>query len=88
MLKKPQPKPAPEESKTQEIAKVSIPQQALPVSNLEDDFSVYFGSSKSLRTPANQKVVLKFVREQFPQARFQRIYDATTDGWNAKDFHR
>jgi hypothetical protein len=33
-------------------------------------------------------MVLQFVREQYPRARFQRIYDATTDGWHAKDFHR
>jgi hypothetical protein len=33
-------------------------------------------------------MVKKFVRDQYPQARFQRIYDATTDGWGADDFHR
>ena len=33
-------------------------------------------------------MILKFVREQFPRARFQRIFDATTDGWGANDFHR
>jgi hypothetical protein len=33
-------------------------------------------------------MVIKFVRDQFPRARFQRIYDAGTDGWNPKDFHR
>jgi hypothetical protein len=33
-------------------------------------------------------MVLQFVREQYPRARFQRIYDATTDGWHADDFHR
>ena len=30
---------------------------------------------------------MKFVRDQYPQARFQRIYDAETDGWDAQDFH-
>jgi hypothetical protein len=33
-------------------------------------------------------LLIKFVRDQFPRARFQRIYDAATDGWKAKDFHR
>jgi len=33
-------------------------------------------------------MVIKFVRDQYPQARFQRIYDASSDGWGAKDFHR
>ena len=36
-LRKPQPKPVPEESKTQEVVKVPIPQPVLPVPNLEDD---------------------------------------------------
>ena len=33
-------------------------------------------------------MVTKFVRDQFPQAKFKKIYDATIDGWRAKDFHR
>jgi hypothetical protein len=33
-------------------------------------------------------MVIKFVRDLYPQARFNRIYDAATDGWGAKDFHR
>jgi hypothetical protein len=33
-------------------------------------------------------MLIKFVRDQFPLARFQRIYDAVTDGWKAYDFHR
>jgi hypothetical protein len=33
-------------------------------------------------------MVFKFVRDQYPKARFQRIFDAATDGWGAKDFHR
>ena len=33
-------------------------------------------------------MVLKFVRDRFPQAIFLKIYDAATDGWGAKDFHR
>jgi hypothetical protein len=53
-----------------------------------DDSSAYFGSSKTLLTPAHRKMVLKFVREQYPQAKFKRIFDATADGWNAYDFHR
>jgi hypothetical protein len=31
---------------------------------------------------------MKFVRDQYPRARFQRIYDASTDGWKNTDFHR
>ena len=33
-------------------------------------------------------MVIKFVRDQHPKAKFNRIYDATSDGWAAKDFHR
>jgi hypothetical protein len=54
---------------------------------LEDDILKYFGDSNTLQTPAHRKMVIKFVRDQYPQARFQRIYDANTDGWEAKDFH-
>ena len=31
---------------------------------------------------------MKFIRDQYPQARLERIYDASVDGWGAKDFHR
>jgi hypothetical protein len=70
------------------IAKVPIVQPVLPAPNLEDNSSTYFAASKTLHTPEHRKMVLKFVRDQFPKARFQRIYDATTDGWGANDFHR
>ena len=63
-------------------------ESTVTVPTLEDDASTYFGASKTLRTPAHQKMVLQFVRDQFPHAKFVRIYDATTDGWNSKDFHR
>jgi hypothetical protein len=33
-------------------------------------------------------MVFKFIRDQYPQARFKRIYDADTDGWKKDDFHR
>jgi hypothetical protein len=33
-------------------------------------------------------MLIKFVRDQFSLARFEIIYDAPTDGWTAKDFHR
>jgi hypothetical protein len=33
-------------------------------------------------------MVIEFVRDQFPQARFQRVYDAASDGWKKEDFHR
>ena len=65
-----------------------IPQPVLPVPNLEDDCSKYFGASKTLRILGHQRMVIKFVRDQYPRAIFQRIYDATTDGWGSKDFHR
>ena len=62
--------------------------QVLPVYNFEDESSTYFGDSKTLRTPAHKKMVIQFVRDQYPQAKFDRIYDAATDGWKAEDFHR
>ena len=67
---------------------VPIPFPVLPSLTFEDESSIYFGDSKTLRTPAHQKMVMKFVRDQYPKARFQRIYDAATDGWKANDFHR
>ena len=60
------------------------PQPSIPVG---DDSEKYFGNSKTLRTPAHQKMVIKFVRDQYPQARFERIYDANTHGWKAENFH-
>jgi hypothetical protein len=33
-------------------------------------------------------MVMKFVRDQYPQARFERIYNASKDGWDSDDFHR
>jgi hypothetical protein len=33
-------------------------------------------------------MVIQFVRHNYPQARFQRIYDAAIDGWREYDFHR
>ena len=53
-------KSAPEESKTQEIAKVLIPQAVLPAPTFEDDSA---SDSKTLRTPAHRKMVIKFVRD-------------------------
>ena len=52
-----------------------------------DDSEKYFGNSKTLRTPAHRNMVIKFFRDQYPQARFERIYDAHTHGWKNKDFH-
>jgi hypothetical protein len=68
--------------------RVAVSQQVLPDPNLIDDSTKYFGDSKTLRTPAHRNIVMKFVRDQYPKAKFKRIYDATTDGWNADDFHR
>jgi septal ring factor EnvC (AmiA/AmiB activator) len=52
LLQTPPANAAPEESKTEEIANVPIPEPVLPVSSLEDD------SSKSLRTPEHRKMVI------------------------------
>ena len=56
--------------------------------DLNDEADKYFVASKTLRTPPHRRMVFKFVRDQFPQARFSRIYEASTDGWDAKSFHR
>jgi hypothetical protein len=55
---------------------------------LQDDSETYFGVSKTLGTSAHRIMVMKFVRDQYPQARFERIYDASTDGWDSDDFHK
>ena len=51
-----------------------------------EDSEKYFGASKTLRTAAHRKMVMQFVRDQYPQARFERIYDASTHGWNQENF--
>jgi hypothetical protein len=33
-------------------------------------------------------MVMNFVRGLYPQARFEKIYDAECDGWHSDDFHR
>ena len=63
LVRKPFKKPAPEELKSQKIAKVPIPKPVLPAPALEDDSSTNFGASKTLRTPAHRKMVMKFVRD-------------------------
>ena len=62
--------------------------QTQPSIPVVDDSEIYFGNSKTLRTPAHRMMVMKFVRDQYPQARFERIYDANTHGWKAKNFHQ
>jgi hypothetical protein len=52
-----------------------------------EDSEKYFGNSKTLRTPDHRKMVMKFVRDQFSQARFERIYDANIHGWKKENFH-
>jgi hypothetical protein len=42
----------------------------MPNPNLEDESTRHFGASKTLRTAAHRKMVLKFVRDQFPRAIF------------------
>ena len=78
-----------------------IEEEKLPISNegpiphavqhppvLLDDSETYFGVSNTLQTTAHRKMVMKFVRDLYPQARFQRIYDARTNGRKADDWHR
>lgn len=52
-----------------------------------EDSEKYFGASKTLRTAAHRKMVMQFVRDQYPQARFERIYDASTHGWKKENFY-
>jgi hypothetical protein len=59
-------------------------QPSIPVG---DDSEKYFGNSKTLLTLAHRKMVMKFVRDKYPQARFERIYDANTHGWEPYNFH-
>jgi hypothetical protein len=67
---------------------VPFPLDVKAALDLNDEADKYFAASKTLTTPAHRRTVFKFVRDQFPQARFSRIYDASTDGWDAKSFHR
>ena len=60
------------------------PQPSIPV---VDDSEKYLGNSKTLLTPAHRKMIMNFVRDLYPQARFERIYDASTHGWKEKNFH-
>jgi hypothetical protein len=53
----------------------------------EDQYSAFILGSNSLR-PGHQGMVNTFVKEQFPQAKFKKIYDASIDGWKNTDFHR
>jgi hypothetical protein len=55
---------------------------------LLNDSEKYFGGSKTVQTPANRILVMKFVRDQYPNAKFERIYSASVDGWSRQDFHR
>jgi hypothetical protein len=55
------------------------------ISSKAEDF---FRNSSTLRTSSHRQMVMKFIRDQYPQARLERIYDAVEDGWSAKDFHR
>ena len=57
-----------------ETAKISTPQAVVAISNQEDDSSKYFGDSKTLRSPAHRKIVMKFVRDNHPKARFHRKF--------------
>jgi hypothetical protein len=54
----------------------------------QDSHSTNIRDSKSLRNSNNRGMVIKFVRDQYPRARFKKIYDATNDGWKKQDFHR
>ena len=41
-----------------------------------------------MKTAAHRQMVMKFVRDLFPKAKFRRIYNAKKDGWHENDFHR
>jgi hypothetical protein len=53
-----------------------------------DDSLTIFGAPRTLLNPTHRNMVVEFIRDQFPRARFHKIYDAAYDGWKAKDFHR
>jgi hypothetical protein len=55
---------------------------------LQEEYKTLIGDSKSLRTPAHRGMVIKFVRDQYPTARFKKIYDARIDGWGSLEFHK
>ena len=65
-----------------------IPQAHQPVPDLKDDSLPYIGASKTLRSDDHRYMVMKFVRSQYHNARFRKIYDASIDGWSSEDFHR
>jgi hypothetical protein len=70
------------------IKEESNPLALLPNDELLNDSEKYFGESKTLQKPGHRVMVMKFVRDQYPLAKFERIYSASVDGWSRKDFHR
>ena len=48
----------------------------------------YFYDSRTLSTSDHRQMVMKFMRDQYPNARLERIYSASDHGWYALDFHR
>jgi hypothetical protein len=55
---------------------------------LQNESEKYFRDSNTLQKPAHRMLVMKFVRDQYPLAKFERIYSASVDGWSRMDFHR
>lgn len=60
----------------------------MPNRALKADSETYFGNSKTLQTSAHRQMILKFVRDRIPLARFAMIYDASKDGWKSEDYQR
>ena len=46
-----------------------------------------FGASKTLLTPEHRETVFKFVRDSYPTATFERLYDNKADGNTIKNFY-
>jgi hypothetical protein len=51
------------------------------------DASAALATSKTLKTPENRELVINFVREQFPNATFEKIYDNLDDGNELSKFY-
>ncbi len=52
------------------------------------DSEKFFGRSKTLETPEHRQIIVDMFKESIPAAKFDRIYDASRDGWNDKDFYQ
>lgn len=52
------------------------------------DSEKFFGTSKTLETPEHRQIIIEMFKDSIPAAKFEKIYDATRDGWSDKDFYR